>query len=759
MRKSLAKILATCGLDLGSMRIARAFTSAAVMMFALTGSAQAADFIVTHPFNQVTGVCISGVDCSLRQAVTAADALPGDDTISFAASLDGDVIQSPNAPMLITSSDAITINGHGANRLTITGFSSTQLFVIEGGTVTINDMTLVAARNATGDGGAIAVRNTGTTLNLNRCRINNSRAFRGGGLAAFLGAVVNINDSTVDNNSSTNEGGGITVSSAAMVNIINSTISGNTTGNTSLGGGIFVSTSAGIVNITNSTITENRGANFGGGIFHANPGNAVNVRNSIIAGNFRPDRVGDKTPDVDGVFVSQGFNLIGSNSPATPLFSGFANGVNNDLVGPNDGEIDAKLAPLADNGGSTPTFALQPTSPAIDAGNDSVLTTDQRGLPRPVDRVSIPNALGSNGADIGAYESQAPTAAGSDIAGTITKSDGMPLGGVVVHLNGSTSTFTITDAAGHYSFADLDPAGFYTVTPQLVNYGFLPGARSFSLVGNTTEALFTATPDDVARGNPLDTPEYFVRQQYLDFLGREPDQAGLKYWSDQINTCHGDAGCLRARRINVSAAFFLSIEFQNTGYLVYRINQTSFATGETLAMNTLLRDTQDIGRGVVVGAPGWEAKLETNKRDFLAHFVGRPEFIAAYPLSLTPAQFVDALNANTKDPADQSSGGSLTPAERDQLVAELTAGTKMRAEVLRAVEENPVFSQRQFNRAFVYMQYVGYLRRNANAAPDTDFAGYNFWLKKLNDFNGNFIEAEMVKAFINSSEYRQRFAP
>ncbi|PYS33516.1 MAG: hypothetical protein DMF75_09185, partial [Acidobacteria bacterium] len=89
----------------------------------------------------------------------------------------------------------------------------------------------------------------------------------------------------------------------------------------------------------------------------------------------------------------------------------------------------------------------------------------------------------------------------------------------------------------------------------------------------------------------------------------------------------------------------------------------------------------------------------------------------------------------------------------------LTAGTKTRAEGLRAVVENPIFSQRQFNRAFVYMQYIGYLRRNPNAAPDTDFAGYNFWLKKLNDFNGNFVAAEMVKAFINSIEYRQRFAP
>jgi len=126
---------------------------------------------------------------------------------------------------------------------------------------------------------------------------------------------------------------------------------------------------------------------------------------------------------------------------------------------------------------------------------------------------------------------------------------------------------------------------------------------------------------------------------------------------------------------------------------------------------------------------------------------------------MTPAQFVDGLNANTKDPEQPSAGGSLTQAERDQLVADLTTGTKTRAEILRAVAENTLFSQRQFNRAFVYMQYVGYLRRNPNASPGSDFSGYNFWLQKLKDFNGNFVTAEMVKAFITSGEYRQRFGP
>jgi hypothetical protein len=57
------------------------------------------------------------------------------------------------------------------------------------------------------------------------------------------------------------------------------------------------------------------------------------------------------------------------------------------------------------------------------------------------------------------------------------------------------------------------------------------------------------------------------------------------------------------------------------------------------------------------------------------------------------------------------------------------------------------------------MEYFGYLRRNPNDPPDNNFNGYNFWLNKLNVFNGDFLQAEMVKAFLNSSEYRGRFGP
>jgi hypothetical protein len=99
------------------------------------------------------------------------------------------------------------------------------------------------------------------------------------------------------------------------------------------------------------------------------------------------------------------------------------------------------------------------------------------------------------------------------------------------------------------------------------------------------------------------------------------------------------------------------------------------------------------------------------------------------------------------------------PDERIQLINELSTGTKTRAQVVRAIAEDPDLVISEKNRAFVLMQYFGYLRRNPNANPDLNHTGYEFWLNKLTQFGGNFVNAEMVKAFITSTEYRQRFGP
>jgi hypothetical protein len=255
---------------------------------------------------------------------------------------------------------------------------------------------------------------------------------------------------------------------------------------------------------------------------------------------------------------------------------------------------------------------------------------------------------------------------------------------------------------------------------------------------------------------------FFVRQHYVDLLNREPDASGLAFWVNEIESCGANEQCREVKRINVSAAFFLSIEFQETGYLVYRFYKAAFgdATSPNVAgtvpvirLNEFLPDTVRIGRNVQVGIGDWEAQLEANKNALAVEFVQRQRFITAYPVGMTPTEFVDKLDLN--------SGFVLSSAERTQLINELASNNTVsgRASVLRKVAEDADLRQREFNRAFVLMQYYGYLRRNPDDPQDTDFRGWKFWLDKLNQFNGNFVDGEMIKAFLLSIEYKQRFGP
>ena len=315
-----------------------------------------------------------------------------------------------------------------------------------------------------------------------------------------------------------------------------------------------------------------------------------------------------------------------------------------------------------------------------------------------------------------------------------------------------------------------------TVTVFVTNDAFVESAETFTFtltnaagatLGTPAAAVVTITSDDATSGaNPVGdaafSSDFFVRQHYIDFLNREADASGLGFWTGEINQCGTNVICRDVRRINVSAAFFLSIEFQETGYLVYRLYKSAYGdavspnvagTVPVVRLEEFLPDTQRIGQGVIVNVGAWRVQLEDNKQAFALEFVQRARFLAAFPATMTPAQYVDKLRANT--------GVALTQAERDQLVAELTANNTAvgRASVLRKVAEDATLQASEFNRAFVLMQYFGYLRRNPNDAPDSNFGGWKFWLDKLNQFGGNYVNAEMVNAFITSSEYRGRFGP
>jgi hypothetical protein len=333
-------------------------------------------------------------------------------------------------------------------------------------------------------------------------------------------------------------------------------------------------------------------------------------------------------------------------------------------------------------------------------------------------------------------------------------------GGEANHIESYLQSAELYDpASGMWSnTANLNTGRLFHTATLLLNGKVLAAGAGAS--GFETAELY----DSGTNQNPnlIDDTQFFVRQHYRDFLNREPDPDGLNFWTGEIFTCGSDPQCIEVKRINDSASFFLSIEFQETGYLVYRIYKASYGnlpnTPVPIKLNEFLPDTQDIGKNVIVKQAGWEQVLENNKRDFATAFVQRQRFVTAYATSLSPDAFVDALFANA--------GVIPSSADRAAAIAEFgtatnTSDTAARARTLRRVAENSTLAQQEFSRAFVLIQYFGYLRRNPNDAPEAtlDFKGYNFWLNKLNQFNGNYIQAEMVKAFISSSEYRRRFEP
>jgi hypothetical protein len=315
---------------------------------------------------------------------------------------------------------------------------------------------------------------------------------------------------------------------------------------------------------------------------------------------------------------------------------------------------------------------------------------------------------------------------------------------------------------------------FKLINIPLVDDSYAEGIENFlvtlsnptgAIVGTPATTTIVLNDNESTNGiNPIDQTAFFVREQYVDFLDREPDGPGNNFWIGEINNCTPKPQCTEVKRINVSAAFFLSIEFQESGYLAERAYKTAYGDAVGTAMvqnvstqisvpiirlNEFLYDSHAIGNGVIVGNPNWQQILEANKVAYFNAFVTRQRFLTDYPQGMSATDFVNKL--------DSRAGGVLTQSEKDALISQLTLGQKTRAEVFRAIAENGALKFNENNRAFVLMQYFGYLRRNPNDAPDSDYTGYKFWLDKLNLFNGNYIQAEMVASFINSLEYRQRF--
>ncbi len=232
----------------------------------------------------------------------------------------------------------------------------------------------------------------------------------------------------------------------------------------------------------------------------------------------------------------------------------------------------------------------------------------------------------------------------------------------------------------------------------------------------------------------IDDSDFFVQQHYIDFLSRFPEADGFAAWMRVLNNCTaGDANCLHEARLTTSSSFFRSQEFQLKGFYVFRFYKATLNRLPTYA--EIVANMRDV--------TGTTADEVNQKRAaFAANWEARADFLAAFPRTLTPAQFVDNIS--------QTAG--ITLASRDQIVADLTAAGNSvagRVAALRAIVDSAEESQKESNPAFVFMQYAGYLRR------DPDMPGYNAWLNYLNAHPQDF--REMVRGFMDSTEYRNRF--
>ncbi|HEX3230779.1 MAG TPA: Calx-beta domain-containing protein, partial [Pyrinomonadaceae bacterium] len=327
------------------------------------------------------------------------------------------------------------------------------------------------------------------------------------------------------------------------------------------------------------------------------------------------------------------------------------------------------------------------------------------------------------------------------------------MGGGCTDTDNNASDFPLADPNPRISSSPVTPCGSSTSQATVVSFS-IGDPGSFPIIDATNFAIVNKT-------------SAFVDQHYHDFLSRFPDASGLQFWVNNIESCGSDVQCREVKRIDTSASFFLSNEFQQTGYLVERFYKVGYGDGTgtstfggqhqlpvpIVRMSEFLNDTQRIGRGVVVLASGWEQQLASNKQAYAQEFVQATRFTTAFPTTMTPAQFVDKLNLN--------GGNVLSATERTTAInlfggAADSSNVTARAQVVRQVAEDTDLYNAEYNRGFVMAEYFGYLRRNPNEGPDNDFTGYDFWLTKLNQFGGDYRRAEMVKAFISSIEYSNR---
>ncbi len=404
------RLYALLMLVLASTFVAPAPTTAAPQTFTVTNTVDTAD-----------GIC--GADCSLREAISAANANPGADTIIVPAGTYTltitTTLEDNNADGDLDIRDSLTLIGAGAATTTIIAAEGDRVFhLLATAMVTITGVTL-RGKGETSDSGGVLLVTPGTNLILRDSVVRDGRAVRGGGIevlgdgVSLASASATIERVTFTANRAASLGGALSVFNGGRAVLTNVTITGNSAGNS--GGGISVSLDQAIINppksaatLNNVTIVRNTADDDrndigeGGGVSVRVDEQVINqlrLRNTIISDNAdlspTPARV---NPDCFNVIESLGYNLIHRSTGCTILGTLIGN-----VIG-----ISAQPGALLDNGGPTPTVALLSGSPAIDAGDPAVgsscAATDQRGVARPIDG----DGNGLAVCDMGAYEAPVP---------------------------------------------------------------------------------------------------------------------------------------------------------------------------------------------------------------------------------------------------------------------------------------------------------------------------------------------------------------
>jgi CSLREA domain-containing protein len=437
-----------------------------VLIFSL--SAHAATFTVTRNDDR-NATCISG-DCSLREAVNAANSQLSNDVINFSAI---SKITLTNE-IAINNNGSLLINGNGADIFTIDGGGTSRIFSINNAQAEIRDIKLTGG-NGFGEfysslGGAILAQ--GGSVTLNRIYVIGNSAQSTGGVILVNGTHSILN-STLSGNSSNNSCAGL-YNSGGVLEVTNSTISDNTNVNFSSSNvGAGLCSVNGATTLRNVTVTKNK-SSYGGGIFIRN--GSFNFGNTIVSGNIATAGLTSEFHlfDSNVTVTSLGNNLIGDSA-------GDANNTNNPISYQPSDILDTppQLGQLQNNGGTTPTHALLSGSPAIDKGNNSNSPgpTDQRGFAR------INNGI----IDIGAFESGSQNPPPPTCQFSITpNTQDFPT-------NGGQGTVTITGQA-NCTYSSLSNNDFITITNGANGSG--NGVLTFSVAANSgaarTGTLFIA---------------------------------------------------------------------------------------------------------------------------------------------------------------------------------------------------------------------------------------------------------------------------